>query len=89
LHVHVGTDDAYFLNDGVTYFEQRTGALTSPRPDFQFIYGVSQPHGWAPVTDRQLRRRTGHDVRSLKTRTALPSEHIGSSPVTRRRRPGL
>jgi hypothetical protein len=54
LHVYVGTEDTYFLNDGVAYFEQRTNALTSPKPHFQFIYGVSQPHGWTPVTDQQL-----------------------------------
>jgi hypothetical protein len=46
LRVYVGTEDTYFLNDGVTYFEQRTDALTSTKPHFQFIYGVSQPHGW-------------------------------------------
>ncbi|MCU7723920.1 hypothetical protein ODJ79_09355 [Actinoplanes sp. KI2] len=54
LHVYVGTEDTYFLNNGVAYFEQRTNALTAPAPDFQFIYGVSQPHGWTPVTDQQL-----------------------------------
>jgi hypothetical protein len=54
LHVYVGTEDTYFLNDGVSYFEQRTNTLTSPKPDFQFIYGVSQPHGWTPFTDQQL-----------------------------------
>jgi putative esterase len=54
LHVYVGTEDTFFLNDGVEFFEQKTNALTSPAPGFQFIYGVGQPHGWSPVTTQEL-----------------------------------
>jgi hypothetical protein len=54
MHIYVGTEDTFFLNDGVEFFEQMTNALTSPGPDFQFIYGVGQPHGWSPVTTPQL-----------------------------------
>ncbi|MFK0104050.1 alpha/beta hydrolase-fold protein [Streptomyces sp. NPDC091217] len=54
LHIYVGTEDTYFLNDGVEFFEQKTNALTSPAPDFQFIYGVGQPHHWWPVTPQEL-----------------------------------
>ncbi|QUQ63952.1 alpha/beta hydrolase-fold protein [Kutzneria sp. CA-103260] len=54
LHVYVGTEDTYFLNNGVQLFEQKTDQLTSPKPDFQFIYGVGQPHGWQPVSDQEI-----------------------------------
>jgi hypothetical protein len=54
LHVYVGTEDTYFLNNGVQLFEQKTNVLTSPKPDFQFIYGVGQPHGWQPVSDQEI-----------------------------------
>lgn len=54
MHIYVGTEDTYFLNDSVEFFEQKTSALTSPAPDFQFIYGVGQPHGYSPVSTQDL-----------------------------------
>ena len=54
LQVYVGTEDTYFLNNGVEFFEQVTDQLSDPAPDFQFLYGVSQPHGWTPVTTAEL-----------------------------------
>jgi hypothetical protein len=54
LQVYVGTEDTYFLNNGVEFFEQVTDQLSNPAPDFQFLYGVSQPHGWTPVTTAEL-----------------------------------
>lgn len=53
LHVWVGSEDTYFLNVGVSLFEQATSALTPPT-GFQFVYGLSQPHGWSPVTPAEL-----------------------------------
>lgn len=54
MTIYVGTEDTFFLNDGVEFFEQKTNALTSPAPDFQFMYGVGQPHGWSPVSTQDL-----------------------------------
>ena len=54
LHVFVGTEDTYFLNNGVQLFEQKTGQLTSPKTGFQFIYGAGQRHGWQPVSDQEI-----------------------------------
>ncbi|HEY4019696.1 MAG TPA: alpha/beta hydrolase-fold protein [Pseudonocardiaceae bacterium] len=54
LHIYVGTEDTYFLNNGVEFFEQKTNKLTAPAPDFQFIYGVGMPHGWQPVSTQDI-----------------------------------
>ena len=50
MHIYVGSEDTYFLNNGVELFEQATGTLDSPSADFQFIYGFGQPHDWYPVS---------------------------------------
>ncbi|MGW3608215.1 alpha/beta hydrolase-fold protein [Micromonospora sp. NPDC005161] len=54
MQLYVGSEDTYFLANAVEFFEQRTNTLTSPQPDFQFIYGLSKPHGWTPVTTAEL-----------------------------------
>jgi hypothetical protein len=54
LCVYVGTEDTYFLNGGVRFFEQTVASLPGPAPDFQFIYGTAQPHGWSPVSTTEM-----------------------------------
>jgi hypothetical protein len=54
LCVYVGTEDTYFLHDGVRFFEQTVASLPSPAPDFQFIYGTAQRHGWSPVSTPEM-----------------------------------
>lgn len=73
LHVYVGTEDTYFLNAGVTYFEQVVAALAAPKADCQFIYGVSQRHGWSPCTPQEM----------LTTMAAFVAEHAPASADTR------
>ena len=49
----MGGQRGHLLDNGVTLFEQATSALTPPT-GFQFVYGLSQPHGWTPVTTAEL-----------------------------------
>ena len=50
MHFYVGSEDTYFLNDGVALFERATNDLHSPPTQFQFIYGFEQPHDWYPAS---------------------------------------
>lgn len=54
VHVFVGDDDTYFLNNAVELFEAATAELTSPAADFEVVYGHNQPHCWSPYTNQQL-----------------------------------
>jgi hypothetical protein len=54
VHVFVGDDDTYFLNNAVELLETAAAALTNPAADFEFQYGHNQPHCWSPYTNQQL-----------------------------------
>ena len=44
LHYWVGTNDDYFLNLGVQYFQQETDKLTNPKANFTFDYVQGAGH---------------------------------------------
>lgn len=50
IHVYVGDNDNYFLDNGVDLFDAAVSPLTSPTPDAQFLYGRNAGHGWSPWT---------------------------------------
>jgi hypothetical protein len=54
LHVFVGDDDTFFLNNGVSAFQAVVEGLRSPRARATFEYGADQPHCWGPSATRLL-----------------------------------
>jgi hypothetical protein len=54
LHVGVGDDDNYFLNDAVELLDQSLAARTDPVADAEFWYGPNGGHSWRPYTTPEL-----------------------------------
>jgi len=54
VHVFVGEDDTYFLENAVQLLETAAVGLTSPPANFEFQYGNRAPHCWSPYTSQQL-----------------------------------
>ncbi len=52
LHYWVGTNDAYFLNLGVKYFQEETDKLANPKTDFTFDYVQGAGHCGADLFPR-------------------------------------
>ena len=52
LHYWVGTNDAYFLNLGVKYFQQESDKLTNPKANFSFDYVQGAGHCGADLFPR-------------------------------------
>lgn len=50
IHVYVGDNDNYFLDNGVDKFDAVVSKLSNPAPDAQFLYGQNAGHGWTPWT---------------------------------------
>src|SRR5260370_41272206 len=78
IHVFVGTQDTFFLNDAVQVFQQNTATLTHPKADIRFCYGLNQPHGFSPYTDEQLitimaRYMANHAPQGVSTKNWLGS----------------
>src|SRR3954454_708992 len=46
LHIWVGTQDTYYLNEGVKNFQNTVEALSGSTNYATFTYGLNQPHGW-------------------------------------------
>ena len=54
IHVGVGDDDNYFLNDAVELLDQSLAARTDPSADAEFWYGPNGGHSWRPYTTPEL-----------------------------------
>jgi len=52
LHFWVGTNDSYFLNLGVEYFQQETDKLTNPKANSTFDYVQGAGHYGAKLFPR-------------------------------------
>ena len=48
LRVFVGDDDTFFLNNGVSAFQNVVEGLRGPRADAVFEFGADEPHCWGP-----------------------------------------
>ncbi len=48
LRVFVGDDDTFFLNNGVSAFQDVVEQLRRPRADASFRFGADAPHCWGP-----------------------------------------
>ncbi len=46
LHIWVGTQDTYYLNEGVKAFQDTVDRLSGSTDYATFTYGLNQPHGW-------------------------------------------
>ncbi|HCS48613.1 MAG TPA: hypothetical protein DIW61_10290 [Candidatus Aminicenantes bacterium] len=52
LHFWVGTDDDYFLDRSVKYFQEETDKLTNPKANFTFDYVQGAGHCGAQLFPR-------------------------------------
>jgi hypothetical protein len=46
LHIYVGSEDTYYLNDAVYFAEDRLKALKDPEADVEVAYGPRAEHCW-------------------------------------------
>jgi hypothetical protein len=53
LHIWVGTQDTYYLNEGVKAFQDTVERLSGSTNYATFTYGPGQPHGYTPYASTQ------------------------------------
>jgi hypothetical protein len=53
LHIWVGTQDTYYLNEGVKAFQDTVERLSGSTNYATFTYGLGQPHGYTPYASTQ------------------------------------
>jgi hypothetical protein len=53
LHIWVGTQDTYYLNEGVKAFQDTVERLSGSTDYATFTYGPGQPHGYTPYASTQ------------------------------------
>ena len=53
LHIWVGTQDTYYLNEGVKAFQDTLEGLGGRTSYATFTYGAGQPHGYTPYASTQ------------------------------------
>ena len=53
LHIWVGTQDTYYLNEGVKAFQDTVERLSGSTNYATFTYGAGQPHGYTPYASTQ------------------------------------
>ena len=53
LHIWVGTQDTYYLNEGVKDFQDTVERLSGSTNYATFTYGPGQPHGYTPYASTQ------------------------------------
>jgi hypothetical protein len=53
LHIWVGTQDTYYLNEGVKAFQDTVERLSASTDYATFTYGPGQPHGYTPYASTQ------------------------------------
>jgi S-formylglutathione hydrolase FrmB len=54
IHVGVGDDDNYFLNNAVELLDESLAARTYPLANAEFWYGPNGGHSWRPYTTPEL-----------------------------------
>ena len=54
IHVGVGDDDNYFLNNAVELLDASLAERTDPVTDAEFWYGPNGGHSWRPYTTPEL-----------------------------------
>ncbi len=54
IHIYVGDDDTFYLNNAVEQLEVALNQLSDPRPDATILYGNNQPHCWSPYSTAEL-----------------------------------
>lgn len=53
MHLWVGDADTYFLNNAVHRLDTFLSSAAPPA-EARIVYGPRQPHGWTPLTEKQL-----------------------------------
>jgi hypothetical protein len=73
LHVYVGENDTYYLDNGVHLLAESLGKLTNPPYGGEVVFQPRAPHCWGPTAAELLQKMTAHIERTAPAGADLRS----------------
>jgi hypothetical protein len=85
IHVWVGDDDTFFLNDAVELLQRFLDGVRNPRANAEFHYGRNQPHCYGPWGAELVTMMADAMTGTHQASSALPARRVPDAEIYGRR----